>query len=72
MKKSLITAGPDHMTKKAAMPIGGEIPLKIFLLWNQYFEDQVTGMWHWGCGAYQVCTNDDPRLTLSCLTSRSI
>ena len=29
------------------------------------------GMWHWGCGAYQFCSNDDPRLTLTYLTSRS-
>ena len=29
------------------------------------------GMKHCGSGAYQVCSNDDPRLTLTCLTSRS-
>ena len=29
------------------------------------------GMKHWGCEAYQVCSNDDPRLTLTYLTSRS-
>ena len=29
------------------------------------------GMQHWGCGAYQVCSNDDPKLTLTYLTSRS-
>ena len=29
------------------------------------------GIWHWGCGAYQVCSNDDPRLTLTYLKSRS-
>ena len=29
------------------------------------------GMQHWGCGAYQVCSNDDPRLTLTYLMSRS-
>ena len=28
-------------------------------------------MQHWGCRAYQVCSNDDPRLTLTYLTSRS-
>ena len=26
---------------------------------------------HWGSGAYQVCSNDDPRLTLTYLMSRS-
>ena len=25
----------------------------------------------WECGAYQVCSNDDPKLTLTYLTSRS-
>ena len=29
------------------------------------------GMLHLGCGAYQVCSNDNPRLTLTYLTSRS-
>ena len=28
-------------------------------------------MYYWGCGAYQVCSNDDPRLTLTYLRSRS-
>ena len=28
-------------------------------------------MLHWGCGAYQVCLNDVPMLTLTYLTSRS-
>ena len=28
-------------------------------------------MLHFGCRAYQVCSNDDPRLALTCLKSRS-
>ena len=28
-------------------------------------------MLHMSCGAYQVCSNDDPRLTVTYLTSRS-
>ena len=28
-------------------------------------------MYHLGCGLYQGCSNDDPRLTLTYLTSRS-
>ena len=28
-------------------------------------------MYHLGYGAYQVCANDDPRLNLTYLTSRS-
>ena len=29
------------------------------------------GMKHWDVDAYQVCSNNDPRLTLTYLTSRS-
>ena len=29
------------------------------------------GILHLGCGAYQVCSNNDPRLTLTYLTLRS-
>ena len=29
------------------------------------------GMQHWGCGAYPVCSNDDPKMTLTYLRSRS-
>ena len=29
------------------------------------------GMQHWGYGAYQVCSNDGPKLTLTYLTSKS-
>ena len=29
------------------------------------------GMLHFGCWAYQVCSYDDPRLTLTHLTSMS-
>ena len=28
------------------------------------------GMYHWGCKAYQVCLNDNPRFTYNHLTSR--
>ena len=28
-------------------------------------------MYNWGCEAFQVCSNDDPRLALTYLTSRS-
>ena len=29
------------------------------------------GMWHWRCEAYQVCSNDVSKYTLTYLTSRS-
>ena len=60
------------MTKMAAMSIYGKNPLKL-LLQNPKAGD--LGTWYvaftWGCGAYQVCSNDDPKLTLTYLTSRS-
>ena len=58
------------MTKMVAMPIYGKNPLKIFSRTRK----PVTlglGMKHWGCGAYQVCSNDEPKLTLTYLMSRS-
>ena len=44
--------------------------LKYLLLLNQKAN---IGTWYvaLGCGAYQVCSNDDPRLTLTYLTSMS-
>ena len=29
------------------------------------------GMLHWGCGLYQVCTNDESSLTLTYFMARS-
>ena len=62
--------GLGHMTKMAATPIYGKNPSKIFsrtkgpmTLW--------LGMWHWGLGPIIVCSNDDPRLTLTYFTARS-
>ena len=63
--------GTGHMTKMATTPIYGKNPLKIFFSRTRRPMTLGLGMWHWGCGAYQVCSNDDPRLTLTYLTSRS-
>ena len=60
-----------HMTKMAAMPIYGKNLLKIFFSRTRRPVTLRLGMEHWGCGAYQVCSNDDPMLTLTYLTSRS-
>ena len=61
----------DHMTKVAASPIygknhskissttGGPISMKIFIK-------------HWGLQPIIVCSNDDPRMTLTYFTARSI
>ena len=62
--------GSGHMTKMAAMPIYGKNPLKIFSRTRRPMTLGL-GMKHQGCGAYQVCSNDDPGLTLTYLTSRS-
>ena len=63
--------GPGHMTKMAAMPIYGKNLLKIFFSRTRRPMTLGLGMKHQGCGAYQVCSNDDPGLTLTYLTSRS-
>ena len=60
-----------HMTKMAATPIYGKNLLKIFFFRTRRSVTLRLGMQHWGFGAYQVCSNDDPRLTLTYLTSRS-
>ena len=59
-----------HMTKMAAMPIYGKHFLKIFSRTRRPVTLRL-GMQHWGCGAYQVCSNDDPKMTLTYLTVRS-
>ena len=59
------------MTKMAPMPIYGKNPLKIFLSRTRGPMTLGLGMYHMRCGAYQVCSNYDPRLTLTYLMSRS-
>ena len=58
-----------HMTKMAATPIYGKNPLKIFFSGTRRLMTFGLGMEHLWCWAYQVCSNNDPRLTY--LTSRS-
>ena len=53
-----------HMTKKASMPIYGKNSLNIFPGTKRPLALGL-GMLHWGCGPYQVDTNDESRLTLS-------
>ena len=57
------------MIKVADIPIFGKNALKISR--NRRVMTLGLGMIYLGCGAYQVCSNDDPRLTLTYLTSRS-
>ena len=60
----------SHMTKMAATPIYGK-PLKNLLLQNQKASDLKTWYVALGMWAYQVCSNDDPKMTLTYLKSRS-
>ena len=60
-----------HMTKMAATPIYDKNLLKIFFSRTRRPVTLKLGMQYWECGAYQVCSNDDPRVTLTYLTSRS-
>ena len=60
-----------HLTKMADIPIYGKKLLKIFFSRTRRLMTLGLGMLHFGCVAYQVCSNDDPRLTLTYLTSRS-
>ena len=59
-----------HITKMTAMPIYGKNHFKIF---SRIRRPVILGlgMYHWGLGAYQVCSNDESKLTLTYLTSRS-
>ena len=57
------------MTKMAAIPIYGK-KLKD-LLWNQKADTLILDMQHWVLEFYQVCSNDDPGLTLTYFTARS-
>ena len=55
------------MTSIAAMPING----KNLILWNQKTDDLEVGMQHWVLEYYQLCSNDDPGMTLTYFTARS-
>ena len=46
-----------HMTKMATTPIYGKNPLKVFFGTKRPMALGL-GMSHWGCGPYQICTND--------------
>ena len=61
-----------HMPKMADIPIYGKNPLKIFFSRTRQLMTIGFGMLHSGCRAYQVCSSDVPRLTLTYITSRSL
>ena len=63
--------GPGHMTKMAAMLIYNKKKLRNLLLRNQKADDLETWYAESGARVYQVCSNDDPGLTLSYFTAMS-
>ena len=60
-----------HMTKMTAMPIYGKKHLKIVFSRTRRPVILGLGMYHWGCGAFLICSNNDPKLTLTYLRSMS-
>ena len=60
-----------HITKMAATPIYGKNPIKNLLLQNQKADD--LGTWYVAFGVLGLSSlfKNDPRLTLTYLTSRS-
>ena len=62
--------GPGHMTKMFAMPIYGK-NLKNFFSGTKRQTSLKLGMQHQVFEYYQVCSNDDPGLTMTYFTARS-
>ena len=58
--------GSGHMTKIVAMPLYGQN-----LANRNQKADDIDGMKHWALKYYQVCSNDDPGLTLTYFMGRT-
>ena len=67
---NVCSTGTGHMTKMAAMPLYGKT-LKIFFSGTKTPMTLKLDMQHWVLEYYQVCSNDDPGLTLIYFTARS-
>ena len=67
----LYTNCTGHMTKMATTPIYGKNHLNIFFSGTKRLMAMGLGMWDWGFGPYQICTNDESRLTLTYFMARS-
>ena len=64
--------GPGHMTKMATMPIFSKnLKKKKFFSGTKRPMNLNLSMHHWVFEYYQVCSNDDPVLTLTHFTARS-
>ena len=59
------------MTKMAITPIYGKNSLNIFFFGTKKPLALGLGMWHWGCGPYQICANYESKLTLTYFMARS-
>ena len=55
--------GPGHMTRMAAMTIYGNNPLKDCFSETEWPVTLKLCVQHWGLESYQVCSNDDLKLT---------
>ena len=62
--------GHGHMTKMPPCPYMVKT-LKNLLLWNKRLMTLKLSMQHWVLEYYQVCSNDDPGLTLTYFMARS-
>ena len=60
-----------HMTKMATTPLYGKTFLNIFFSRTKRPLALGLDMWHWGCRPYQICANDESRLTLTYFMARS-
>ena len=69
--KKVYINGPGHMTKVAATPIYDKNLQKIFFSRTGSSMILKLGMQHQGLTLCKVYINDDPRLTLTCFTTRS-
>ena len=67
----ICSRGLGHMTKMAVTPIYGKDPSKIFFSITKGPMTLWLCMQHRGLGPIIVCSNDDPRLTLTYFTARS-
>ena len=70
-RRNVCSNGPGHMTKMAAMAIHGKNLNKIFFSGTKKPMTLNLGMHHWVLEHYQICSNDDPGLTLTYFTTRS-
>ena len=62
--------GPGHLTNMVDIPIYGKNLKKSFSGTERLLTLKV-GMQHWALEYFQICSNDDPGLTLTYFTARS-